>query len=97
MLTENRIDAFLENRQVTNYEGNRLNFKDQIQILTTGLGDTVHVGFTPNNRGRSNLEIYNAGFAKLLKSGKVAEISKRYGLESVASENRLKLDNTAGN
>jgi len=93
LLSGNRIDGFLENRQVTNYEGNRLNFKDHIQIISTGLSDTIHVGFTPNNRGRRNLDIYNRGLARMLKSGKVEEIVKKYDLEEVP----MKINPRAGN
>lgn len=92
MLSGNRIDAFLENRQVTNYESNRLNFKDQIAITSTGLGDTIHVGFTPDSAGKRNLDIYNRGFARLLKSGRVGEIFKRYGLEEIPATIKIPSD-----
>jgi polar amino acid transport system substrate-binding protein len=93
MLSGYRIDAFLENRQVTLYEGKRMNFGDKIRIISTGLGDTVHVGFTPNDRGRRNLDIYNRGLTRLLESGKVDEIVKKYGLDGVPAEIKVKVNN----
>lgn len=95
MLRGNRIDAFFENRQVIHFESNRLDFKDEIRVIGTGLGDTIHVGFTPNSRGRKNLDIYHHGFQKMLKSGRVEEIVKQYGLEYVPTYSEIPLDNKA--
>lgn len=86
MLQGYRIDAFLENRQVTMYEGDRLNFEDKIRIVSTGLGDTIHAGFTPNDRGRDNLDMYNRGLARLMSSGRVNEIVQRYGLDELPTD-----------
>lgn len=93
MLSGYRIDAFLENRQVVIYEGKRMNFGDQIRTVSTGLGDTVHIGFTPSDRGRRNLDIYNRGLTRLLESGKVDEIARRYGLDEVPAEIKVNVNN----
>jgi polar amino acid transport system substrate-binding protein len=79
MLTSGRIDAFLENRHVAAYAAAELGYAERVGTVETGSADQVFVAFTPNDKGRRNLELFDAGIERLRASGALLNIRARYG------------------
>lgn len=82
MLTRNRIDVFPENAEVTLYEARELGLEDQISLVETGSGNTIHVGFPPTEAGRLLLAQFDASVRQLIQSGQLDQIRMRYAINS---------------
>jgi len=80
MLSKRHIDAFFENRYVTNYFLQQANLSEQFEIIDTGQGDNIYLAFSPNERGQKLLALFNQEFPKLIKNGEYQKILDRYGI-----------------
>jgi ABC-type amino acid transport substrate-binding protein len=92
MLNSGRIDAFPDNKEAVLYAASRLGLADKISLVETGLGNTIHIGFTPNEQGAANLLMFEQGFGKLKASGRLAQLRAVYGLP----ENSINMDQARG-
>jgi polar amino acid transport system substrate-binding protein len=83
MLASGRIDAFPENRYVAAYAAAQLGYAERVREVETGSADEIFVAFTPNEEGRRNLELFEAGVERLKASGRLAEILARYSIREI--------------
>lgn len=80
MLTSNRIDVFPENRYVVVHALAELGYDDDVKLLETGVGDSVYIAFTPDERGRQRLKLLDQGVRALRADGRLRAIMARYGI-----------------
>jgi polar amino acid transport system substrate-binding protein len=87
MLLSGRIDVFPENIDVIMYVATREGVLDQISIIDTGLGNTLHGGFPRTEEGAANMARFDEGMRRMRASGRFEEIMSAYQLDK---ESRVK-------
>lgn len=80
MLVHGRVDVVLENSDVLAYTAKQSSLQDQVDIVPTEHGDSIHIAFTPNEEGLHNLQILDEGVRRLRANGRLQEIKGLYGL-----------------
>ena len=83
MLKKGRIDAFFENQHVTYYNAKQLHLLDSIKTFPTGQGDDIFIAFTPNERGKKLMKIFDEGVATMKKNNHLKPILDKYGIPSI--------------
>ncbi len=82
MLQQNRITAFIENRNVCNYTMKLNKITDIKEAGTCKISNKIYIAFSPKNT-KSNVyaKLLSDGMVELRKSGELKKILDKYGLK----------------
>jgi len=81
-LLQNRIDVYLEDRNVAFYTAKKMDILDKIAIGgTEGKPISMYIGFSAANpESKKYAHLLSEGIKKMRKSGQLAKILKKYGV-----------------
>lgn len=80
MLFNNRLDAFIENRNVITFEAREMGVFDKIEMTAIETVVTVSMAFSPNKKGQQLRSVFDRAFPEYRASGRFGQILQKYGL-----------------
>ncbi len=82
-LLAGRIDAIIENNYVFSFKINQMGVADKFKLAGVAIKpDKAYIAFSPANpKSKEYAEILSKGMEELRKSGELAAIMKKYGLQ----------------
>lgn len=82
MLVAGRIDMFPDNAQVIEHLVKSTSNENAVDIVETGKGNYLYLGFTQNEKGRKYSQLIDDGLNRLHASGRMTKILEKYNLNT---------------